>query len=161
VYIYLSMISRFLPTTIHLRIRDSKMNINTRTPKIDERIWDRHRPTIERLYKTKTLGEIVPYMKEHHNFFARYWKYCIANGQALTWISNSQYERQFKKWRVRKNLTDEEWRRVIRYINRKSISIDQVEVLFHGTIIPHRRIIQETTRRGPAVDLTSERHNCS
>lgn len=48
------------------------MNIDARTGKIDERIWDRHRPTIERLYTTKTLGETVAYMKEHHNFFARY-----------------------------------------------------------------------------------------
>jgi hypothetical protein len=61
--------------------------------------------------------------------------------------SKSQYERQFRKWQLRKNLTGPEWTVIIRYMKRNSIRLEQVEVLFKGHEIPHKRILQEIARR--------------
>jgi len=61
--------------------------------------------------------------------------------------SKSQYERHFRKWELRKNLTTAEWAATIRYLTRNSIELEQVEVLFKGREIPQNRVLQEIARR--------------
>jgi hypothetical protein len=45
--------------------------------RIDEALWNHHRPTIERLYvkeqrKLEKEDGVIEYMKKHHNFTARF-----------------------------------------------------------------------------------------
>jgi len=61
--------------------------------------------------------------------------------------SKSQYERHFRKWELRKNLTTAEWAATIRYLMKNSIDLEQVEVLFKGREIPQNRVLQEIARR--------------
>jgi hypothetical protein len=54
----------------------------SKAEKIDERIWDKYRPTIERLYvkDQKRLEKddgVIAYMKKHHDFVARYVRHYI------------------------------------------------------------------------------------
>ncbi|KAH6882176.1 hypothetical protein BKA58DRAFT_14788 [Alternaria rosae] len=107
------------------------MNNTVRTDRLDEAIWNRYRTTIESLYWEKSLDKIDAHMKKHHGFVA----------------SKSQYERHFRKWELRKNLTTAEWAATIRYLMRNSIDLEQVEVLFKGRGIPQNRVLQEIARR--------------
>ncbi|OAG17775.1 hypothetical protein CC77DRAFT_234946 [Alternaria alternata] len=107
------------------------MSNTAKTDNIDEKTWEHHRARIESLYWGKSLSAIDAHMREHYAFVA----------------SKSQYERQFRKWQLRKNLTGPEWTVIIRYMKRNSIRLEQVEVLFKGHEIPHKRILQEIARR--------------
>jgi hypothetical protein len=45
--------------------------------RIDETLWNHHRPTIQRLYvkeqrKLEKEDGVIEYMKKHHGFIARY-----------------------------------------------------------------------------------------
>jgi hypothetical protein len=48
------------------------MNNTVKTNNIDEKTWERHRPSIESLYWGKSLSAIEAYMKERYAFVARY-----------------------------------------------------------------------------------------
>jgi hypothetical protein len=61
--------------------------------------------------------------------------------------SKSQYERHFRIWGLRKNLTGPEWAVIIRYVKKNSIRLEEVEVLFRGHEIPQKRVLQEIARR--------------
>ena len=124
------------------------MNINVKTDRLDEAIWNRYRTVIESLYWEKSLDKIDAHMKKHYGFIARYFRHrCIIIRRSLTLRSKSQYERHFRKWELRKNLTTAEWAVTIRYLTRNSIELDQVEVLFKGRGIPQNRVLQEIARR--------------
>ncbi|KAH7082662.1 hypothetical protein BKA63DRAFT_136118 [Paraphoma chrysanthemicola] len=113
------------------------MNSAGRIDKISETLWEHHRPTIERLYlkESKRLNAIDAYMRRHHKFIA----------------SKSQYEKNFKRWGWRKNLTAPEWRAIIRYIKERIICIDDVEVYFHGNVLSKERIEREKLRYGQST----------
>jgi hypothetical protein len=72
----------------------------------------------------------------------------------LTTSSKSQYELYFKKWRLRKNLTKAEWRKIIKYLHEKAHHVEQVEALFHGFVLPKERITREITRYGSAKETS-------
>jgi hypothetical protein len=124
--------------------------------RIDETLWNLHRPTIERLYvkeqrKLERDDGVIEYMKKHHSFTARY-VYPITSVHALMVCSKSQYELHFKKWRLRKNLTKAEWRKIIKYLHEKAHQIEQIEAVFNGSVLPKERIIREIMRYGSSKD---------
>ncbi|KAH8622330.1 hypothetical protein IG631_23052 [Alternaria alternata] len=49
-----------------------KMNNTVKTNNIDEKTWERHRPSIESLYWGKSLSAIEAHMRERYAFVARY-----------------------------------------------------------------------------------------
>jgi len=123
------------------------MNITIKTNRPDEKTWEHYRTKIESLYWEASLDKIDAHMKKHHGFIARY-VYCrIMNRVLLTLKSKSQYERHFRTWKLRKNLTTDEWVTTIRYLKKNSIRLEQVEVLFKGREITQGRILQEIARR--------------
>lgn len=68
--------------------------------------------------------------------------------------SKDQYYRQFKKWSLKKNSKEEEWRFVAyRREKRKREGKDPGEVSMHGTHIPNAKVRKETARY---VSLSSQ-----
>lgn len=121
--------------------------------RIDEILWKRHRRTIERLYvqeqrKLKKEDGVIEYMKKHHGFIARYVHRCVTNVQALIVGSKSQYELHFKKWRLRKNLTKAEWRKIIRFMKERAVRSEHIEVRFNRTVLSKERLDREIARYG-------------
>ncbi|CAN9202332.1 unnamed protein product [Alternaria alternata] len=102
-----------------------------KTVSVVEKAWEHFRSTIESLYWENSLNTIEAHMNERHGFLA----------------TKSQYERHFRKWELRKNLTGLEWGIIIRYMRKHSIHPEQVEVLFKGHEIPQKRVLQEIARR--------------
>ena len=60
--------------------------------------------------------------------------------------SPSQYTRQFKKWRLSKNATEEEWKYVSKALNRRSLLGKTSVVLMHGQEVSAAKIRKETRR---------------
>jgi hypothetical protein len=131
---------------------DTMSSFVGKADRIDETLWNHHRPTIERLYvreqrRLEKEDGVIEHMKKHHGFSARY--VCpITAVHGLMICSKSQYELHFKKWRLRKNLTKAEWRKIIKYLHEKAHHVEQVEALFNGSVLPKERIIREITRYG-------------
>lgn len=67
----------------------------------------------------------------------------------LTLNSKAQYEIQFKKWNLRKNLTNEEWDYVHVCIRKRKREEKDSDVYFNLTKIPEKRIKKELSRRYP------------
>jgi transposase len=127
--------------------------------RIDETLWNLHRATIELLYvkEQRKLGKedgVIEYMKKHHGFTARYRHLFGVHMSQLTTVSKSQYELHFKKWRLRKNLTKAEWRKIFKYLHEKAHQVEQIEAIFNGAVLPRERILREITRYGSAKDTT-------
>jgi hypothetical protein len=70
---------------------------NPRAPPISEAAWDRHRPTIELLYRGHELADVIKRMKCDHDFQA----------------TDKQYKRQFARWGIRKNFSTKEMEDVL------------------------------------------------
>lgn len=81
-------------------------------PRISVDKWNNHKAAIERLYlaEDKTLKDVMDTMETSHNFQATYVKEHKLSSESLTDVlsSKSQYERQFKSWKFRKNLKNED-----------------------------------------------------
>lgn len=60
--------------------------------------------------------------------------------------SKSKYERRFKKWNMRKNLTREEWITVGRKVKKRKLHGKESEVYVDGALIPKRKVRKETMR---------------
>lgn len=117
--------------------------------KDDQDSWKRYRRIIEHQYSQKgtRLLDVVKYMATHHHFFRRY--ACILRHrifQSPTCSSKHQYERQLKKWGVRKKLSKAEWVAIIAYICANSLSNSEIEVLWHGAILSPEQIEREIKR---------------
>jgi hypothetical protein len=135
------------------------MGVTIKANRIDESLWVRHRPTIERLYvkeQKKLEGEngVIAYMKKNRNFTARYVRCLRLDQDMLTYRSKSQYENHFKKWGLRKNLTSLEWRQTIRYIKQNSLLGEQVQVLFRNVAMSPERVFREIARYGSTYNHT-------
>ncbi|KAH8706951.1 hypothetical protein GQ44DRAFT_818173 [Phaeosphaeriaceae sp. PMI808] len=105
--------------------------------KNDEALWNHHREIIERLYikeqrQLERENGVIEYMKQHHDFIA----------------SKSQYEIHFKKWRLRKNLSKSEWRKIIQFMNEKGVSSETHQLRLNQTALPKERILREIARYG-------------
>ena len=74
--------------------------------------------------------------------------------------SASQYTRQFKKWSLSKNATEEEWKYISKALNRRSLLGKTSVVLMHGQELSPAKIRKETRRHHrPSLmrrDLTPE-----
>jgi hypothetical protein len=121
-------------------LRSNTMGTVTKAGRIDEGLWHRHRPTIERFYireqkRLEGKGGVHEYMRKHHSFTASYAR-CLGSTEfILTSRSKSQYENNSKKWGLRKDLTRVEWRRTIQHMKHNSLSGEQVQILFQGAEI--------------------------
>ncbi|EAW25210.1 Ankyrin repeat protein [Aspergillus fischeri NRRL 181] len=108
--------------------------------KEEETEWQRHRDELKALWLDQrwTLEQIQEHMSQRHSFRK----------------SAPQYTRQFKKWRFKKNLTDEEWKFVAhRREKRKRNGKHPGEVRVHGNLIPEPKVRKETARH---VSLLSQ-----
>jgi hypothetical protein len=70
----------------------------------------------------------------------------------LTPASKSQYETQFRKWRIRKNLTKSEWKRIIQNLNQNALDLGNWEIVFQGVVVSKDRVLREIARYGPAAE---------
>ncbi|KAH7126608.1 hypothetical protein B0J11DRAFT_526008 [Dendryphion nanum] len=104
-------------------------------PRIPDAVWEQQRKTIERLFlhEDKQLGGqngVILVMSRDFNFTA----------------TKSQYENQFRKWRVRKNITRKEWRTIFREFSQRPTHSQQTNIVFKGVIISKDRIEREQKR---------------
>ncbi|KAH7401683.1 hypothetical protein BKA66DRAFT_565295 [Pyrenochaeta sp. MPI-SDFR-AT-0127] len=105
--------------------------------KIPPATWERHRRVIQHLYlkQNKELdGDdgVINIMRATHGFAA----------------SKSQYEYQFSKWRLRKNLKKQEWMMVLKTIQIRARQGKCSRVTFGKHLISDERIEREKTRYG-------------
>ncbi|OTA67298.1 ankyrin [Hypoxylon sp. EC38] len=98
----------------------------TRTPKIPQSIWGRHKNTILSLYLTSdlTLDELAQTMDKHHGFPA----------------TVSQFEAQLKAWNARKNLKRHEWEGILKKIDSLAAQGVQSRVIISGHPISMDRV---------------------
>ncbi|KAI1648270.1 uncharacterized protein F4817DRAFT_334451 [Daldinia loculata] len=98
----------------------------TKTRKIPQNHWDRHKETILNLFLTSDLSvdELAQTMDRDHGFFA----------------TVSQYEAQFRAWNARKNLKVHEWEGIFEIIDRLSSQDIQSRVVISGHPVAMNRI---------------------
>ena len=94
--------------------------------------WETHKETIERLYigEDKTLEQLLQYM-QHHGFHA----------------SKGQYKRQLNKWKISKNISAKDWKRISRIVAaRDSIGKTSQIVVQGKTVVSPEKVRKETRR---------------
>ncbi|KAI0548131.1 ankyrin repeat-containing domain protein [Xylaria curta] len=101
--------------------------------------WERHKAIILHLYllEKNPLHQVITYMQQEHNFIKK----------------KSQYEYQFKKWGVKKNLKKEDWQH-LRHQLQKRLG-KQSEVTLFGIPLSKGRIRKEMLRY-TAIPTASE-----
>ncbi|KAH6713333.1 ankyrin repeat-containing domain protein [Leptodontidium sp. MPI-SDFR-AT-0119] len=92
--------------------------------------WEAHKQVLRGLYFNSTLSKLMQQMEEVHSFFA----------------SKNQYERKFKEWNFRKNLTVEEREHVLRKKRKRDHEGKETRVVLHGVEIPNKRLKKEESR---------------
>ena len=120
--------------------------------------WNAHKDKIEQLYlkQNMTVGQIIKFMEEEHNFKRRYIFSTIpTKGKALTLCSKPQYERQLKSWGFRKNLKGAEWRAARRAIKSRPPS-KQTNVYIAGNLIDLSKAQRKLTRYTTPPRLAKE-----
>ncbi|KAJ8133340.1 hypothetical protein O1611_g283 [Lasiodiplodia mahajangana] len=92
--------------------------------------WERYKGIILNLYllEGNPLREIVSYMQQKHNFIKK----------------PSQYEYQFKKWGVKKNLKRKDWENLHSQLQKRAGK--QSEVTVHGFTLSAKKVRRETQR---------------
>ncbi|KAI1390847.1 ankyrin [Hypoxylon trugodes] len=90
----------------------------TKTRKIPQNSWDHHKETILNLYLNDdySTAKLVQAMKEDHGFSA----------------TVSQFEAQFKVWKVRKNLKSHEWKAVFDKLDHMSSPQNSYRISISG-----------------------------
>lgn len=74
--------------------------------------------------------------------------------------SAGQYERQFKKWGFRKNLTGEEWTTVSRRIDRRKRDGKETELRISGVCVPVKKRQKALARygQGSTLEMMNYKH---
>ncbi|KAH0848882.1 hypothetical protein AYO21_09550 [Fonsecaea monophora] len=103
--------------------------------KISDADWQKHKPTICRLYKDedKPMTELMEVMSTEHGFKA----------------SKPQYMRRFKDWHVQKKRTSDFWKDLSLNLKRKNLLVDDVDVFLDGELIPNKRLKRQLSRNDP------------
>ncbi|OMP83543.1 hypothetical protein BK809_0004924 [Diplodia seriata] len=109
-----------------------------------EELWSSHKEIIRYLYLVKyvTRQDVMSKMEEDYGFRA----------------SAGQYERQFKKWGFRKNLTPSEWQRVSRCTNKRKRDGKETDLKIDGIQVPPKKVNKAISRygQGSAFDNARE-----
>ncbi|KAG4439975.1 hypothetical protein IFR05_004549 [Cadophora sp. M221] len=95
-----------------------------------ENEWEAHKQMLRGLYFNSTLPKLMEHMEEGHSFVA----------------SKNQYERKFKEWNFRKNLTVKEREHVLRKKRKRDEAGKETRVVLHGVEIPNKRLKKEESR---------------
>ena len=93
--------------------------------------WEARKDAIERLYvhEKKNLPHIIKAM-QHRGFYA----------------TPSQYKRRFKEWKLSKNLTAKEWKRISRMVESRTKDGKLSQVILRGAIVSPERLRKEAGR---------------
>ncbi|KAL5331146.1 hypothetical protein ACEPPN_000675 [Leptodophora sp. 'Broadleaf-Isolate-01'] len=92
--------------------------------------WMARKQLLRGFYFNSTLSKLIEHMKEDFAFIA----------------SKNQYERKFKEWNFRKNLTVEEREHVLRKKRKRDEAGKETRVVLHGVEIPNKRLKKEESR---------------
>ncbi|KAL2071858.1 hypothetical protein VTL71DRAFT_13093 [Oculimacula yallundae] len=95
-----------------------------------EDMWNAYKELLRGLYFNSTLAEVIKHMEEDYGFIA----------------SKNQYERKFKDWNFRKNLTIEEREHILRKKRKRDREGKDTAVDFHGVKISNKRLKKEESR---------------
>ena len=68
---------------------------------------------------------------------------------AKSFDSKSQYYLQFKKWNLRKNLNENEWRFIHYRLEKRKRQGKESEVSFNNTLVPVKKVKKEISRHIP------------
>jgi hypothetical protein len=60
--------------------------------------------------------------------------------------SKGQYELQFKKWKLRKNMTKDEWKFVLHRLEKRRREGKDSETFFDNSLVPMKKIKKEMAR---------------
>ena len=121
----------------------------TGPPKISHANWDKHKAYLYDLYITrdKTLSQVIQQAENEQGFRPR----CV-NVRGLDFdhsdsdASKAQYIRQFKKWKLEKNLRGDQWKKIAKVVrNRKTYGKDS-EILIKDGRVSDRRLRKEMSR---------------
>ncbi|KAL0263111.1 hypothetical protein SLS55_002087 [Diplodia seriata] len=109
-----------------------------------EELWLSHKETIRDLYLVKdmTRQDVMSKMEEFYGFKA----------------SAGQYERKFKKWGFRKNLTLSEWQLVSQRIDKRKRDGKETNLRIDGIPVPPKKLNRAMQRhgQGPPFNISRE-----
>ncbi|KAI1452183.1 hypothetical protein F4805DRAFT_463019 [Annulohypoxylon moriforme] len=103
----------------------------SRAKPLDPACWEEHEETISTLYENNGLKEVMRIMLEEHGFEA----------------SRSQFEKQVRKWKLKKNHTKEEWSAISRNIAHNRMG-KQSHVYYNGKLIATPKARRAAWRHG-------------
>ncbi|KAK0508381.1 hypothetical protein JMJ35_009465 [Cladonia borealis] len=117
----------------------------TGPPKISQADWDKHKAYLYDSYITrdKTLSQVIQQAENEQGF-------------RPSDASKAQYIRQFKKWKLEKNLRGDQWKKIAKVVrNRKTYGKDS-EILIKDGRVSDRRLRKEMSRyrRDDCSDLS-------
>lgn len=109
--------------------------------------WESHKETIRDLYLVKDLSrpEVMKLMEERHNITA----------------DAGQYERQFKKWAFRKNLSPDTWQFVARRIGKRKRDGKETHFRIDGIQVPQKKLQKAISRYGEGPTWKKIMHKLS
>ncbi|KAK6504780.1 hypothetical protein TWF481_006719 [Arthrobotrys musiformis] len=104
-----------------------------RAPPISRETWEMHKPRILQLYiaEDRTLLETIKIMTVEHNFPAK----------------DAQYNRQFRAWKLKKNLPTETLEEIVPQILRRKGMGKRTRVKVNGLIFDEDNIMKKYSRR--------------
>ena len=115
--------------------------------------WEFLKQVIRDVYlvRDQTLEVLINEMGVEHGFWKTSVKalFELFSRWRLTANSKSQYERAFKVWNFRKNLTKEQWAVVSHKLNKRKRDEKDSEVLVDGILLEEKKLRKETKRYRP------------
>lgn len=98
------------------------------------------------LVENQSVGEIMTYMQEKENFFARYSYRHLASPILLISSSKSAYERQLRAWGCHKNLTDVMWKFIRLRLQEREAEGKKSDVYFYGNLVDGTKVQNRIAR---------------
>lgn len=117
--------------------------------------WDGYKAVIQKLYLTedKPLKDVMAFMKDEYSFHATYAQFqSLYEGCALiVSYSRAQYERQFKKWKFRKNLSDRDWTVIHDRVEKRKRDLKESDVYIDDILVSTKKVKKEVSRHVPII----------
>ena len=112
------------------------------------RSWEPYRSLITEKYLVEkwSIKDIMKYMQEEKDFSARYACHHFTHQTLLTAGSKSEYERQLKAWRCRKNATQDIWKFISQKLKEREAQGKQSDVYVYGNMVDRAVVRRHTDR---------------
>jgi hypothetical protein len=115
--------------------------------KIPDWEWDFYQDQIKNWYlkEGKTIKQVMERMEQDYNFHARYHD-PLHLSVSSNRNSKAQYVRQFNKWSLKKNSTQEDWEFIADRTKKRKLEGKESAVYIDGSLTPIKKLRKEISR---------------